>query len=893
MSVANGPLVFILDQFEEFFVFWPTRSQRRAFIEDFAVCYDDKDLPVRFVISLRKDYFWDLADFEQRILTIFQNHFRLEAMSREEATQAITAPAAKLAQPVSYAPDLLDVLLDDLDRGGMELPHLQIICTQLHQQASQASAATIDLAAYDHYGRAAGILGDYLNSVLEQYPGSNASLAKAWLKELVSSELTRRAVTQAALISRLEATRENADETLARLVNDRLVRRNEVGGEVFYELAHEYLIGEISRWIDPDELAAKQAVEVLAREVATWRASGTLIPRDRLELIYAQRARLGDIDDITGECLLRSAVRADFAVPEWTLLLGSGRQLLLPALSEAPNAEARLTLLRALGASWGWSEVAGLGDTDSGLRRAAAEALGQLGDVCAVEPLLAALLDEDSWVRSTAISGLRQLRNAGALEQLIVALKNEGSFVRQAAATALGALRDTRAVEPLIAALKDKDRSVVSAALTALGQLGDARVVEPLIAALEGPPVYVAAAESLGRLGDARAVEPLIAALKHEDYEVRSAAATALGQLGDVRAVEPTIAALDDQDAYGYVGIAAAEALGKLRDARAVERLIVALNDENEDVCPAAAESLGQLGDVRAVEPLIAALKHWNSGLRWAAATALGQLGDVRAVDPLIAALDDQDAFGDVGIAAAEALGKLRDACAVEPLIAALKDKNPEVRRTAATTLGQLGDVRAAEPLIAALKDENNDVHAAVAQALGRLRDVRAVEPLITILNDENQPWMVHRATARVLGQLGDACAVEPLIAALRNGFRLARSEAAAALGQLGDDRAIEPLITVLADANAGMRRAAALALGRLGNTRPVEPLIVALGDKSGNVRSAAAEALGQLGDARAMEPLASCLRDKSDDVCKAAQEALDRMRRREAVTTPSERIGK
>ena len=164
--------MLILDQFEEFFVFWPAHGQRQPFIEDFAVCHDDKDLPVRFVISLRKDYFSDLADFEQRIPAIFQNHFRLEAMSREEATQAITAPAAKLAQPVSYTPDLLDVLLDDLDRGGMELPHLQIICTQLYQQASQASAATIDLAAYDHYGRAAGHPGRLSERRAGAFPGA-------------------------------------------------------------------------------------------------------------------------------------------------------------------------------------------------------------------------------------------------------------------------------------------------------------------------------------------------------------------------------------------------------------------------------------------------------------------------------------------------------------------------------------------------------------------------------------------------------------------------------------------------------------------------------------------------------------------------------------------------
>ena len=53
---------------------------------------------------------------------------------------------------------------------------------------------------------------------------------------------------------------------------------------------------------------------------------------------------------------------------------------------------------------------------------------------------------------------------------------------RRAAAEALGQLGDKRAVEPLIAALQDDVENVRQAAAEALGQLGDERAVEPLIA---------------------------------------------------------------------------------------------------------------------------------------------------------------------------------------------------------------------------------------------------------------------------------------------------------------------------------------------------------------------------------------------------------------------------
>jgi hypothetical protein len=54
----------------------------------------------------------------------------------------------------------------------------------------------------------------------------------------------------------------------------------------------------------------------------------------------------------------------------------------------------------------------------------------------------------------------------------------EAHKVRQSAAEALGQLGDVRAVEPLIAALKDPELEVRKAVIKSLGQLGDVRAVE-------------------------------------------------------------------------------------------------------------------------------------------------------------------------------------------------------------------------------------------------------------------------------------------------------------------------------------------------------------------------------------------------------------------------------
>ncbi len=68
---------------------------------------------------------------------------------------------------------------------------------------------------------------------------------------------------------------------------------------------------------------------------------------------------------------------------------------------------------------------------------------------------------------------------------------------REEAAEALGEIRDPKAVDPLIGALKDRDHEVREEAAEALGKIGDRRAAEPLNALLGDPdPKVRRAAES-------------------------------------------------------------------------------------------------------------------------------------------------------------------------------------------------------------------------------------------------------------------------------------------------------------------------------------------------------------------------------------------------------------
>jgi hypothetical protein len=275
-------------------------------------------------------------------------------------------------------------------------------------------------------------------------------------------------------------------------------------------------------------------------------------------------------------------------------------------------------------------------------RQAAAFLLGLVGDPRSVELLSATIRDdEDAWCRVCATEALGMIGGLQVVQPLIWMLGEEDDWFKEVAFNALVQLADV-AVLPLISALQNKEtRPIRSLAARALGQIGDLRAVKPLIAALtdEVWEVRLNAAHALGKTGDATVLESLIAALKDEKESVRREAALALGRVKNVWVLERLVAALHAEDELLRQG--AADALGWMGDDRAVRPMIALLRDKNEDVRTAVNRALGQIGDVHAVEPLIAALEDGCWAVRFNAAYFLGKLAGSGAIAPLRKLLDD------------------------------------------------------------------------------------------------------------------------------------------------------------------------------------------------------------------------------------------------------------
>ncbi|MCW5213576.1 ATP-binding protein, partial [Desulfobulbus sp. TB] len=89
---STGRKILLLDQFEEFFNYQRFRPDFRPFIEELSAAVLDSGIPVSFIFSMREDFALELNAFKPFLPTIFDNYFRLEKLTRDQARLAIAEP---------------------------------------------------------------------------------------------------------------------------------------------------------------------------------------------------------------------------------------------------------------------------------------------------------------------------------------------------------------------------------------------------------------------------------------------------------------------------------------------------------------------------------------------------------------------------------------------------------------------------------------------------------------------------------------------------------------------------------------------------------------------------------------------------------------------------------
>jgi cyclophilin family peptidyl-prolyl cis-trans isomerase/HEAT repeat protein len=411
-----------------------------------------------------------------------------------------------------------------------------------------------------------------------------------------------------------------------------------------------------------------------------------------------------------------------------------------------------------------------LADTDAGIRRRAALAIGRVGLPEGVELLAAKLTDPDPDVRQMVAFGLGLLADASAAGPLRAALADPDPLVRGRAAEALGSIGAREAADDIGRLAAEYARSAPVASM----QPDDEGWPAPAEA-----DAFRLALYALVRL---RAYEPLAAAALDGGRPVTDwwPVAFAFQRIGDPRAQIPLTHLLGSRGKY--TKSFAARGLGALRDRTAVDALLPLASPGQVplEVVVSAVRALAQIGDPRGVAPIVELLRdgRLDPNIRLEAVTALGTL---RAVEGLPYIEDyATDQWSTMRIAA------LRAAAAIDPdhfvvLLGSLEaDRDWTVRAALAEVLATLSPEVALERLEPMLDDEDRRVIPAVLRALARAKWPQAGPTALRHL--EEPDYALRAAAAGLVGQIRPAGGVEALRAAWKEALADAANDARLAI---------------------------------------------------------------------------------------------------------------
>lgn len=309
---AEGTLVIILDQFEEFFTRLDS-AERASFTGELAGIFSQPDLPVKWVLSLRSEYLAHLNELRPFIPDIFKTDFYLAPLDRESTADAISKPLSLIGMGIEN--ELLNNLTADLSsEGDAEPPQLQIVCYELYQVAIAKEDDTLRLADYNEIGGMVEILGSYLEKTLRRLEGLQSAHARQILISLIGTGRSSAALSLEEIAQASRLTREDTALLLTRLQDERLVKIISRESLALYELAHAYLANGLA--VAPDVLQRRAMEELLHRGVQDWQHYRILMSQEEMRTLRMWVDRI-DLTEESRKLLLRSAIQRNDDLAYW------------------------------------------------------------------------------------------------------------------------------------------------------------------------------------------------------------------------------------------------------------------------------------------------------------------------------------------------------------------------------------------------------------------------------------------------------------------------------------------------------------------------------------------------------------------------------------------------
>jgi WD40 repeat protein len=268
----QGDILFLLDQFEEYFLYHPEGETGHDFDAELARTVNRGDLQASVLIALRDDWLARLDRFRARIPNLLGNTIRLAHLDRAAAEDAIRKPLAVWndrhpGAGAGIEDRLVGEILGDVRagrvglsqaagqgeaRGGrerdeFETSFLQLVLTKLWDAERQGGGAPyLSLPTYQELGRARVIVQAHLDRLLAQLTADERESCARMFRQLVTPGGSKIALETSDLAAFAERPLDETMALLTTLTRQRVLRR--IAPPERYEIFHDVLAPAILDW---------------------------------------------------------------------------------------------------------------------------------------------------------------------------------------------------------------------------------------------------------------------------------------------------------------------------------------------------------------------------------------------------------------------------------------------------------------------------------------------------------------------------------------------------------------------------------------------------------------------------------------------------------------------
>ena len=245
----EGPLLLVLDQFEEFFLYHDRPGD--SALDEVAAALRRRNPAVHFLLSIREDSLAKLDRFKGHVPGLLDHLLRIDHLDRDAAREAIVLPlerwSERTGEEVTAEPALVEAVLDQVTAGqvslaeagagtaapahgaaeGIVAPYLQLVLERLWDEEHRrwdAQAAgeprLLRLQALDDLGGAERIVSTHLDAALAALPPREQDVAGKVFRQLVTPSGTKIALRVSDL-AELRRPARGADRAARRAADGR------------------------------------------------------------------------------------------------------------------------------------------------------------------------------------------------------------------------------------------------------------------------------------------------------------------------------------------------------------------------------------------------------------------------------------------------------------------------------------------------------------------------------------------------------------------------------------------------------------------------------------------------------------------------------------------------